>query len=207
MRGLRPVPKRVTRTQSDELLAARVRRAQDRKAGGDPAYGVPRVTAEPGDGAPESERVNHKRVARVMREHGLAGIRLLRRVKTTLPDPNDQKVADLVQRDFISDTIGTRYVGDITYLPIAGGKNWYLGTVIDLCSRKLAGWVLADHMRTELVSDALRSAHATRGSLDGAIFHSDHGSVGGFNRSSQHSDLGGVHQWQRRTGSLNGRCA
>ncbi|QIM17604.1 IS3 family transposase [Leucobacter coleopterorum] len=170
-------PKRAARTQADEALAARVRRAQDREAGGDPAYGVPRVTADLNDGAPENERVNHKRVARVMREHGLSGIRLLRRVKTTVPDPNDQKVADLVQRDFTADTPGTRYVGDITYLPIVGGKNWYLATVIDLCSRKLAGWALADHMRTELVSDALTAARAARGSLDGTIFHSDHGSV------------------------------
>jgi transposase InsO family protein len=166
-------PKRAARTQSDEALATCVRRAQDRKSGGDPAYGVPRVTAELNDGVPEGERVNHKRVARVMRERGLAGIRLLRRVKTTLPDPSGQKVEDLVQRDFTSDAIGTRYVGDITYLPIAGGKNWYLATVIDPCSRKLAGWAIADHMRTELVSDALRGAHAIRGSLEGAIFHSD----------------------------------
>lgn len=170
-------PKRAARQQADEALAARVKRAQDRTLGGDPAYGVPRVTAELNDGVPENERVNHKRVARVMSEYGLAGIRLRRRVRTTIPEPSDQKVADLIKRDFTAETIGTRYVGDITYLPLADGKNWYLATVIDLCSRKLAGWALADHMRTELVSDALRAAAATRGSLAGAVFHSDHGSV------------------------------
>lgn len=171
------VPKRAARTRADEALAARVKRAQDRKLGGDPAYGVPRITAELNDGVPESERVNHKRVARVMREHGLTGIRLRRRVRTTIPEPSDQKVEDLLGRDFTAESINTRYVGDITYLPLADGKNWYLATVIDLCSRKLAGWALADHMRTELVSDALRSAKANRGSLRGAVFHSDHGSV------------------------------
>ncbi len=170
-------PKRAARKQADEALAARVKRAQDRKLGGDPAYGVPRVTAELNDGVAESERVNHKRVARVMSEYGLAGIRLRRRVHTTIPEPSEQKVPDLVGRDFTAETVNTRYVGDITYLPLADGKNWYLATVIDLCSRKLAGWALADHMRTELVSDALRSAALTRGSLEGAVFHSDHGSV------------------------------
>lgn len=174
---LEAAPKRAARKQSDDALAERVRRAQDRRSGGDPAYGVPRITAELNDAVPESERVNHKRVARVMRERGLAGIRLRRRVRTTIPEPSEQKVDDLVKRDFTAETVNTCYVGDITYLPLADGKNWYLATVIDLCSRKLAGWALADHMRTDLVSDALRAAAATRGSLEGAIFHSDHGSV------------------------------
>jgi transposase InsO family protein len=64
-----------------------------------------------------------------------------------------------------------------TYLPLADGTNLYLASVIDCCSRKLAGWAIADHMRTELVTDALQAAKATRGSLTGALFHSDHGSV------------------------------
>ena len=71
----------------------------------------------------------------------------------------------------------TRYVGDITYVPIANGTNWYLATVIDLHSRNLVGWALAAHTRTELVNDALRTAHQVRGSKRGAIFHCDHGSV------------------------------
>ncbi|WP_432418741.1 DDE-type integrase/transposase/recombinase [Corynebacterium suedekumii] len=61
-----------------------------------------------------------------------------------------------------------------------------MATVIDVCSRRLVGYSLADHMRTSLVQDAIEDAARTRGSLDGAIFHSDHGSVGGFNWSSQH---------------------
>ena len=62
-----------------------------------------------------------------------------------------------------------------TYLPIADGSNLYLATVIDCFSRRLAGWAIAEHMRTDLIVDALLMARGTRGSLAGAIFHSDHG--------------------------------
>ena len=81
---------------------------------------------------------------------------------------------DLLNRDFTAEAVNQRYVGDITYLPIADGTNLYLATVIDCCSRRLAGWAIADHMRTSLVEDALNNAAATRGSLAGAIFHSDY---------------------------------
>ena len=147
------------------------------KAGGDPAYGAPRVTAELNDGVPLPDRVNHKRVARVMKAHDLAGIRLRRRVKTTVPEPADQKYPDLLNRDFTAEAPNQRYVGDITYLPLPEGRNLYLATMIDCFSRKLAGWQVADHMRTELVEDALKAACRDRGSLAGAVFHSDHGAV------------------------------
>ena len=84
---------------------------------------------------------------------------------------------DLLKRDFTAPAPNRRYVGDITYLPLADGSNLYLATVIDCYSRRLTGWAIADHMRTELVTDALLAAAATRGNLTGAIFHSDHGSV------------------------------
>jgi len=135
------------------------------------------VTAELNDGVPDGERVNHKRVARVMKAHDLAGIRLRRRVRTTLPEPADQKYPDLLKRDFTAQAPNQRYVGDITCLPLPEGRNLYLATVIDCFSRKLAGWAIADHMRTELVEDALKAACRDRGSLAGAVFHSDHGSV------------------------------
>ena len=125
-------------------------------------------------------RVNHKRVARVMREHGIRGYQRRRRVRTTIPEPSGQKVPDLLNRDFTAPAPNERYVGDITYLPLADGSNLYLATVIDCYSRRLAGWAVADHMRTSLVEDALKAAESTRGgrgSLAGAIFHSDHGSV------------------------------
>jgi len=59
---------------------------------------------------------------------------------------------------------------------LATGANLYLATVIDCCSRRVTGWAIADHMRTELVEDALQAAAALRGTLAGSVFHSDHGS-------------------------------
>ncbi|AZZ42396.1 IS3 family transposase [Acidipropionibacterium jensenii] len=170
-------PRRVERAAEDAALAARIRVLKDPAQDGDRAYGAPRITADLNDGVPAAERVNHKRVARVMRQHQLAGIRLRRRVKTTIPDQSGRRFPDLIGRDFSIGEPNRRYVGDITYLPIADGSNLYLATCIDLGSRKLAGWQIADHMRTELVEDALRAAARDRGSLAGAIFHSDHGSV------------------------------
>ncbi|MBG9246769.1 DDE-type integrase/transposase/recombinase [Corynebacterium diphtheriae bv. mitis] len=107
---------------------------------------------------------------------------------------------DLVGRRFTADRPNHVYVGDITYLPCKGGKNVYLATVIDVYSRKLVGHALADHMRVSLVIEALSHARKARGSLKGAIVHSDHGSVGGFNWLSQHPEHGGVRRWLPRTG-------
>jgi len=150
---------------------ARIRAVHD----GDSTYGAPRITAELNDGAPEAQRVNHKRVARVMRTAGIAGYRRRHRVKTTVADPAAQKVPDLLRRDFTAPAPNAKYVGDITYLPLATGGNLYLATVIDCCSRRVAGWAIAEHMRTELVEDALTAADSVRGGLAGAVFHSDHG--------------------------------
>ena len=174
---LAAAPGRSERQAADAALVARIRVLQDPARGGDRAYGSPRITADLNDGVLAQERVNHKRVARVMREHQLAGIRLRRRVKTTIPDQSGRRFPDLIERDFSTGEPNRRYVGDITYLPIADGTNLYLASVIDLGSRKLAGWQVAGHMRTELVEDALRAAARDRGSLAGAVFHSDHGSV------------------------------
>ncbi|SDH55790.1 Transposase InsO and inactivated derivatives [Lentzea fradiae] len=162
-------PERAVRAADDARLAARIRVIHRESDG---TYGVPRVTAELHD---TGHHVNHKRVARVMRGIGLAGVRLRRRHRTTVADPATAKVPDLLGRDFTADTPNTRYVGDITYLPIAGGTFLHLASVMDLCSRRLAGWAVADHMRVDLVLDALHAAERTRGSLAGAIFHSDHG--------------------------------
>jgi len=163
---------RAAKSAADEELAERIRVVYDE----DNTYGAPRITAELNDGVPEGERVNHKRVARVMRAAEIVGYRRKRRVKTTVADPANQKVPDLLDRDFTAVSPNTTYVGDITYLPLATGANLYLATVIDCCSRRVAGWAIAEHMRTELVEDALTAADALRGGLAGAIFHSDHGS-------------------------------
>jgi transposase InsO family protein len=163
---------RMARTVADDALAQRIRAVHTL----DNTYGAPRITAELNDGVPDVERVNHKRVARVMRSTGIAGYRRRRRVRTTVADPANQKVPDLLVRDFTAAVPNTKYVGDITYLPLATGGNLYLATVIDCCSRRVAGWAIADHMRTELVEDALTAADSLRGGLAGSIFHSDHGS-------------------------------
>lgn len=170
---VKSAPARAHRVATDAALAERIRVIHT----ADNTVGAPRATAELNDGVPDGERVNHKRVARVMRLAGIAGYVKKRRVRTTIPEQADQKVPDLLKRDFTAQAPNRRYVGDITYLPLADGRNLYLATVIDCYSRRLAGWAIADHMRTELVADALKAAVATRGSLAGAIFHSDHGSV------------------------------
>ena len=166
-------PAREARAAADAELADKIRAVHEE----DNTMGAPRITAELNDGVPEAQRVNHKRVARVMRQDGIRGYQRRRQVRTTIPDQADAKVPDLIGRDFTAPAANQRYVGDITYLPIADGSNLYLATVIDCHSRRLVGWALADHMRTELVVNALEAAAATRGSLAGSIFHSDHGSV------------------------------
>ncbi|MFI6392561.1 IS3 family transposase [Nonomuraea sp. NPDC050540] len=163
--GLLPVAEG-GRGQADEQLAVPVWRI---RAGYDGTYGSPRVTAEL---RAAGIAVDHKRVERVMREYGIAGLRLREKVRTTVLEPDAAPVPDLIQRDFTAERPNTRYVGDITYLPVGGGRFLYLATVVDLCSRRLAGRSIADHMRAELVIDAL---HIRGGRLDGAVFHSGNG--------------------------------
>lgn len=166
-------PARAARAAADAALAERIKAIH----AADNTLGAPRVTPELNEGVPAEDRVNRKRVARVMREHGIRGYTRRRRVRTTIPEQSAATVPDLLGRDFTAPAPNRRYVGDITYLPIADGTNLYLATVIDCFSRRLVGWSIADHMRTELVADALKAAASARGSLTGAIFHSDHGSV------------------------------
>jgi len=168
---LAAAPVRIARADADAALTERIRAIHDT----DTAQGVPRITAELNEGVPPGARVNHKRVARVMRQEQIAGLRLRRKVRTTVSEAADQRVPDLLGRDFTAPVPNRRYVGDITYLPIGDGTNLYLATVIDCFSRRLAGWAVAEHMRTDLIVDALSMARDARGSLAGAIFHSDHG--------------------------------
>lgn len=161
---------RAARQAADARLAARIRAMHQESDG---TYGAPRITAELRETSGES--LNHKRAARVMRTFGIEGVRLRRRHRTTVPDPAAAKAPDLIGRDFTAASTNTKYVGDITYLPIDGGKFCYLATVIDLASRRLAGWAIADHMGAGPVTDALAAAVRTRGSLAGSIMHTDHG--------------------------------
>jgi transposase InsO family protein len=158
------------RQRQDLALTEKIRTIHDTSGG---TYGSPRVHADLSDAG---VRVGRKRVARLMRAHGLVGASPRRWVTTTTPDPDAPGRPDLVRRDFTVDAEGidARWCGDITY--IRTWEGWlFLATVIDLASRKVVGWATADHLRTDLVEDALRAAVATRRPPPGVVFHSDRG--------------------------------
>ncbi|MEA3216770.1 MAG: putative transposase [Acidimicrobiia bacterium] len=135
-------------------------------------YGVPRVHAWL---AHQGFTVSRKRVARLMKARGWEGESGRRRVRTTIPDRTATAARDHVARDFNPPAPNVTWCGDITYLRT--GEGWlFLATVIDLYSRRVIGWSIAPHMRTELVADALDMAVATRGGhAEGVIFHTDRG--------------------------------
>jgi transposase InsO family protein len=186
---------RAVRQAADARLAARIRKVHHDSDG---TYGVPRITAELRAGG---ERINHKKIARIMRQAGLAGLRLRRKQCTTVADPAAAKAPDLINRDFTAQAVNTKYVGDITYLSVGSGKFCYLATVIDLASRRLAGWAIADHMRAELVIDALAAAERTRGSLAGAVLHTDHGAQYTSAAFAAACDKAGIRQSMSAVGS------
>ena len=106
--------------------------------------------------------VNRKRVARLMRQHGMAGRCRRRTCRTTFPGPDGYQIPDLVGRHFAPGAPDVAWCQDITYIPTREG--WlYLASVLDLGSRRLLGYSMADHMRTDLVLDALSMAVAARG--------------------------------------------
>jgi transposase InsO family protein len=138
----------------------------------DGTYGSPRIHKEL---VHRHVACGKRRVTRLMRQAGIEGRCKKRWRKTTVADPHAEAARDLIERHFgPSEEMDRRYVGDITY--IATWEGWaYLATVIDLASRRVVGWALADHMRTELVEDALKMAFAHRAPQKGVIFHSDRG--------------------------------
>lgn len=161
-----PSPRQV----ADAELAAEIATVHTESKG---RYGAPRVHAVLRRGG---HRLGRKRVARLMAAQGLAGRAPKRWKKTTVADPAAAARLDLIGRDFSVDAarINSRWCGDITYIPTWEG--WlFLATVIDIDSRRVVGWATADHLRTELISDALSNAVATRDPSPGVIFHSDKG--------------------------------
>lgn len=115
-----------------------------------------------------------KRVARLMREQALAGVRRRRFVTTTVADPTAVPAPDLVRRDFTAPGPDRLWVADITHLPTRAGFC-YLAAITDAWSRRVVGWSVAGHLRTELVTTALDMALARRRPGPGAIHHSDRG--------------------------------
>ena len=160
-------------------------------------YGVPRVHAWL---ARHGFAVSRKRVARLMAANGWSGESGRRRVLTTIPDRAATAASDLVGRDFNPPAPDVTWCGDITYLRT--GEGWlFLATVIDLYSRRVIGWSVAAHMRTELVADALRMAVATRGgAVEGVVFHSDRGSQYSAASFGQLCERHGVRQSMGATG-------
>ena len=119
-------------------------------------------------------RLSHKRVHRLMQAAGLWGRHPRAWKRTTIPGEQPVPAPDLIGRAFTADAPNTRWCGDITYV-----KTWdgwaYVATVIDLYSRAIVGYAIADHMRTSLVTDALDMAIANRAPTGHVIFHSDRG--------------------------------
>ena len=144
-----------------------IRRIHDDSNG---TYGMPRVHAELLEGGCQ---VGRKRVARLMRESGLVGVSRRRGTRTTRVDRNHRAAPDRVEREFRAEAPDKLWVADVTYVPTWTGFL-YLAIVLDVFSRKVVGWAMANHLRTELVLEALNMAIAQR-RPQGVIHHSDKG--------------------------------
>jgi transposase InsO family protein len=158
------------RARQDAELIERIIEVHEQSDG---TYGAPRVHAELRD---RGRRHSRKRIARLMRAAGRRGRAPRRWRSTTIPDPAAPVRPDLIGRDFRTDAgqVNVRWCGDITY--INTWEGWlYLATVIDLASRRVVGWATAEHLRTDLVAQALTNAVATRRPTGPVIFHSDRG--------------------------------
>jgi hypothetical protein len=166
------------RTKSDAALVERIRAIHERSRA---TYGMPRVHAEL---AADGVSVGKKRVARLMKLDGIEGVSPRKSTFTTKRDPNARPAPDLVDREFTATEPNQLWVADITYVPTWTGFL-YLAVVIDVWSRRVVGWSMETHLRTELVLEALDMAIGQRRPRN-VIHHSDQGCQGEFNRSLQH---------------------
>jgi transposase InsO family protein len=158
------------RARTDAALSERIRRIH---ADSHCTYGAPRIHAEL---RATGMCVGKKRVARLMRCAGLAGRNPKRFRRTTIPSPTaGAQPPDLVRRNFNPRAPNRVWVADITY--VRTWEGWlYLAVILDAFSRRVVGWALADHLRTELAIDALHMALTARQPAAGLIHHSDRGS-------------------------------
>jgi len=155
------------RRRENDNLKRRIRAIHDRSR---QTYGAPRIHAELKE---EGTPIGRKRVARLMKESGLAGVSRRKRVVTTRRDRSARPAPDLVDRQFAADKPNALWVADITYVPTWVGFL-YLAVVLDVWSRKIIGWAMAVHLRTSLVTAALEMAITQRSPSD-VIHHSDQG--------------------------------
>ncbi|WP_328726444.1 IS3 family transposase [Streptomyces sp. NBC_00259] len=161
------------------------------------AYGVPRIHAEL---RRLGHRINRKRIERVMRERGIAGVTRRRRRSLTRPSKRAVPAPDLMVRDFTAPAPGMKLVGDITFIPTDEG--WLsLATWLDLATREIVGYSMADHHRASLVVDALVMAAGRSRLQPGCIAHSDRGSE--YTSDELRREIGrlGLRQSMGRTGS------
>ena len=157
------------RAKADAALLKRIRTVHVTSR---ETYGAPRIHAELQAGG---ERHGRKRIARLMREAGLVGASRRRAgIKTTRRDKTARPAPDLVDRNFTAAGPNQLWVADITFVPTATGFI-YLAVVLDAFSRRIVGWSMANHLRAELVLDALEMAIGRRRPGD-VIHHSDQGS-------------------------------
>jgi putative transposase len=158
------------RAVEDARLTVRIRELHAKRRG---VYGSPRIWADLV--LDDGERIGRKRVERLMRRAGLSGLVTKKWKATTIRVPGVRVGDDLLDRKFAAGAPNRCWVADITYLRTWEG--WlYLVAVQDLYSRRIVGWAMADHMRAELVTDALQMALAHRRPARGLIWHSDQGS-------------------------------
>ena len=155
------------RAQADAELTSRMNAIHERSH---ETYGAPRVHAEL---EAEGIQVGRKRVARLMRTAGLVGVSRRKWITTTVRDRNARPAPDLVERNFVAPGPNRLWVADITYIPTWAGFL-YLAVVLDAFSRRIVGWAMETHLRTELVLEALNMALAQRRPA-GVIHHSDQG--------------------------------
>ena len=188
------------RPPSDREIADRelTRRIREIHAANRGVYGTPRIHAELR--IAQGIRVSTKRVARLMREARISGLMPKRRGKTTIRVPGVRVADDLLLREFRADEPNRVWSADITYL-----KTWegwvYLAAVQDLYSRRIVGWSMADHMRAELVVDALKMAVHRRRPDQGLIHHSDQGSQYVALAFGQFARANGISQSMGQVGS------
>ncbi|MBC5805013.1 MAG: IS3 family transposase [Candidatus Eremiobacteraeota bacterium] len=154
--------------RSDVVLGDRIEAISRRSRS---TYGRPRIHAELAD---EGIRVGGKRVARLMRDRNIYGASRRKTIITTIRDRTAKPAPDLVDRRFTADAPNQLWVADITYVPTWSGFL-YLAVVLDVFIRRVVGWAMADHMRQELVIDALNMAIFRRKPL-AVVHHSDQGS-------------------------------
>jgi putative transposase len=155
------------RAVRDVHLTAQIMASHTRSDG---TYGAPRILH---DLRAAGERVGQKRVARLMGQAQLAGVSRRPTVRTTVRGPAETPSADLVQRQFTAAAPNQLWVADITYVPTWAGFL-YLAVVLDAFSRRIVGWAMATHLRTELVLAALEMARTQRRPTS-VVHHSDHG--------------------------------